>query len=131
MIRVVGVATVAVFAAAVAKIPSDRVDKYLFVLGIATLALFAPGVKKYSLLTLVPALLVVFNEEALREDGKLVVPILAALSVHIHYFAMRGLLYLAHATDLALLFKIIPALQPALLGSRVVCPEFRAINSRV
>lgn len=117
VIQAISVLSVAGFSYYVSREDNILVQRYLFVLGISTLVIFTPGVKKYTLVTTIPAILVLLTEEYVRDNGIVIIPLLSILMIHSHaYFVKYSLIWLREFGQSSLTV-IIPYVQPALWGS--------------
>jgi hypothetical protein len=112
--RVIGLLAVAVFGWILSK-KDVYSEKYLFILGISAIMLFAPGVKKYTLVATIPAILVGIWEEYSQNGGLIWIPLLSALLIHSHAYTVKfSLIILRRTEQLQSLTAIIPYIQPAL-----------------
>lgn len=96
--------------------PGETTDRYVYVLGIATVGFAVPGVKMYTLVILLPALVVSLHTEWI-DDGVPEIPILSLILIHGHRHSMIVGHELAERAGLLTAFETVyPVVQPALWG---------------
>ena len=115
------------------NIESKKAERYLFVLGISTFLLLSPGAKYYTLVVMIPAILISFWEERARNSVYTFVPIMTALLIHSHKVLFQySPLVLRRIGFLNLLIESGPYIQPAVWGvlSLFVLSAYRLLEIR-
>lgn len=93
-----------------------EVDRYVYILGISTVCFAVPGVKNYTLMIIIPAIVIALHTEW-AGGGIPELPVLAVLLIHIHKPSMTLLYDIFDQIGIIHLFELMyPVVQPALLG---------------